>query len=815
MPHIPPRRVPRARNPFGGALPGGITGTSSPGSHTHVEADITDLDKYTQAAADAAFVGIGGDTMTGDLDLTSGDLYLEGNQFTSQATNYHQLHSKTGHLALALGGTGDQNSYYNNDGHRFRLADGSEIGRWSATGLLVRAGKSFRIYDAGNTDYVNWSHDGTDSNMSFVNTTELNITGLANRVKLDAELRMITGAEIRLYDSTDTDFVRLLHNTLDFRIITSSTTRHVSIDGNATGSLIVTMPLGMRLINDVPYEALNNAGSSRIKLMKVTTSDTGSFMPDGDAAAFAGALNVVGALTENGTQVALEVMTTNGDVLYYNSGRQRLAKGSDGQVLTLASGIPSWAAGGGGYTDPLTTDGDILIRDTTTKRLAKGADTEVLTLASGLPVWSAPVTGFADPLTTDGDIMIRDTTTKRLAKGSDTEVLTLASGLPVWSAPTTGVTDHGALTGLADDDHTQYALLAGDEFTGNINIVRANPTYSWEESDGAADNQKWDMRANNEAMLFRILNDAGSVAANYMKVERTGTTVDSVDFPGTALTHAGTAVALATMTTDGDILYYNSGRQRLAKGSDDQVLTLASGIPSWEDAAGGGGGGSITRFDPDANPNSAETEDDEFETTSLDAKWTWVDQNSATVAVADDLARFGLTTNASGVRRIEQTIPAGTTWRIRAKVLFTGPQAAQSHIGIEMQDGTARLLWLGVGWSTTRSIFVFRFLNGTTFSSTAATYTFEGNESHREWTYLELERDGNNLQFRWSKNGLVYEQIHTETIASFITNAPTKFGIFVYKATTAISAEMFCDWFRYKGDLTTQMQGDQVTYSTP
>lgn len=31
-----------------------------------------------------------------------------------------------------------------------------------------------------------------------------------------------------------------------------------------------------------------------------------------------------------------------------------------------------------------------------------------------------------------------------------------------------GVTDHGALTGLLNNDHTQYALLAGAAFTGNI-----------------------------------------------------------------------------------------------------------------------------------------------------------------------------------------------------------------------------------------------------------------------------------------------------------------------------------------------------------
>lgn len=40
---------------------------------------------------------------------------------------------------------------------------------------------------------------------------------------------------------------------------------------------------------------------------------------------------------------------------------------------------------------------------------------------------------------------------------SENDVLTWKSGAPSWEVPTGGgVTDHGALTGLADDDHTQY-----------------------------------------------------------------------------------------------------------------------------------------------------------------------------------------------------------------------------------------------------------------------------------------------------------------------------------------------------------------------
>jgi hypothetical protein len=49
------------------------------------------------------------------------------------------------------------------------------------------------------------------------------------------------------------------------------------------------------------------------------------------------------------------IMSQNGDMVYYNSGRQRLGKGDDGQFLKLSSGLPSWAASGG-LSSPLTSN---------------------------------------------------------------------------------------------------------------------------------------------------------------------------------------------------------------------------------------------------------------------------------------------------------------------------------------------------------------------------------------------------------------------------------------------------------------------------
>jgi hypothetical protein len=71
---------------------------------------------------------------------------------------------------------------------------------------------------------------------------------------------------------------------------------------------------------------------------------------------------------------------------------------------------------------------------------------------------------FANPMTTLGDIIYQfDGVPTRLPIGTESQVLTVsAGGVPEWATPTGGgASDHGALTGLSDDDHLQYHLGAG------------------------------------------------------------------------------------------------------------------------------------------------------------------------------------------------------------------------------------------------------------------------------------------------------------------------------------------------------------------
>jgi sugar lactone lactonase YvrE len=121
---------------------------------------------------------------------------------------------------------------------------------------------------------------------------------------------------------------------------------------------------------------------------------------------------------------------------------------------------------------------------------------------------------------------------------SDGDVLTLqADGTVDFEAPSGGgVTDHGALTGLSDDDHPQYAKLAGETFTGVHDFGGAT---SVEIPNGAAP----------------TVDAAGEIAVD--------TTI--TDYTGLVTYHDGTealyVVALPTAnlsTTDHEVVAYDA-----------------------------------------------------------------------------------------------------------------------------------------------------------------------------------------------------------------------------------------------------------------
>ena len=78
---------------------------------------------------------------------------------------------------------------------------------------------------------------------------------------------------------------------------------------------------------------------------------------------------------------------------------------------------------GGGFSNPMTTAGDIIIENATPApaRLGIGSTGQVLTVVSGLPAWAATAT--VSPLTTKGDVYGFSSANARIPVGSNGQVL--------------------------------------------------------------------------------------------------------------------------------------------------------------------------------------------------------------------------------------------------------------------------------------------------------------------------------------------------------------------------------------------------------
>lgn len=218
------------------------------------------------------------------------------------------------------------------------------------------------------------------------------------------------------------------------------------------------------------------------------------------------------------------------------------------------------------HLDSLTASvvaGDLIIGNATPAwaRLAKGTDGQVLTLVSGLPAWAAAATTYTDENAQDavGGILV----------DSATIDFTYADATPsITASVIQAAIDHGTIGGLADDDHTQYLLVAGTRaLTGNWNpgaftignfdftakpltvqVFDANfaladnagdPRITWDSTDyieyARADN-RWNfaLGSTTRGRIGRILGTGFGIMAN-------------------GFVHAGTTITGPTNRTAGDL----------------------------------------------------------------------------------------------------------------------------------------------------------------------------------------------------------------------------------------------------------------------
>ena len=271
-----------------------------------------------------------------------------------------------------------------------------------------------------------------------------------------------------------------------------------------------------------------------------------------------GAVNLGGSVTLN---LTVPVIATNGgtgqttyaagDILYASAINTlaKLPAAIDGQVLTLAAGVPSWATPAGGTVTSVSgtagritsTGGATPVIDIDATYVGQASITTLGTITTG--VWNGtavgPTFGGTGQTTyATGDILYASAanTLSKLPASTDGFTLVLAGGVPTWAAsPAAGV----------------------DSVTGTLNRI----TISGTASDPVVD-----------------------IAATYVGQTSITTlgTVTSGTWNGTAIgaTFGGTA---QTSWATGDIMYA-SGVNTLSKltaTTNGFVLTLSAGVPVW------------------------------------------------------------------------------------------------------------------------------------------------------------------------------------------------------------------------------------------
>jgi hypothetical protein len=99
----------------------------------------------------------------------------------------------------------------------------------------IRDGYLLRIKDITDTDYGEFNHDGTDFNAVFTATTgDWNIDlaqNLTGQIKVFTDTHFVSGTEVRIRDTANTDWCAMSHDGTDFNFAHTN-----SVEENHTGA---------------------------------------------------------------------------------------------------------------------------------------------------------------------------------------------------------------------------------------------------------------------------------------------------------------------------------------------------------------------------------------------------------------------------------------------------------------------------------------------------------------------------------------------------------------------------------------------------
>ena len=173
-----------------------------------------------------------------------------------------------------------------------------------------------------------------------------------------------------------------------------------------------------------------------------------------------------------------QTAVATGDLLYGSATNtwSRLAAGTNGYVLTLSGGVPTWAANTGGVTSFSAGTTGFTPSTSTTGAITLAGTLNIANGGTGQITASAAFNALS-PITTTGDLIIGNGTNSatRLAIGTNGYVLTSNGTTATWAASTGGVTSFSAgTTGFTPSSSTTGAIT----LAGTLNAVNGGTGFS-------------------------------------------------------------------------------------------------------------------------------------------------------------------------------------------------------------------------------------------------------------------------------------------------------------------------------------------------
>lgn len=236
---------------------------------------------------------------------------------------------------------------------------------------------------------------------------------------------------------------------------------------------------------------------------------------------------------------------------------------------------------------------------------------------------------------------------------------------------------------------------------------------------------------------------------------------------------------------------------------DGYVLTRdenSTGKRKW--AAAGGGSADIWRLSPaDKPPDSANAKDDEFTGSSLDAKWSWINQGNSTATIQGKKLKLVPEYNASlNSRSIVQSAPSGE-FTVACKFGLTCPVINYAILGLVfVSSGGKQIIW-GPQVTTGGTVLKVLKLNSATQYNTQSqfnTLRTPWNDGSIPDLYLKaaVSRTNSLITFYISVNGYDWVQVATEAFSAHLGDVD-KIGLSALHETTS-SSEVVCrfEWFR-------------------